>query len=112
MTLQLLRCHVLHCADERALCRRNIGLRRERRQCRRRGSRRMLGEPEIQQLGTDRGKHDVARFQITVNDAVAMRRVERIRDFDRNAQCLSELQARAYVPQALGERLTLEVLEH
>ena len=67
-----------------------------------------LGEPEVEQLGAALGQHDVAGLQVAVDDAGAMRLVERRRDLDRDLQRLVERQ-RA-LRQPVGQRLAFEVL--
>ena len=47
------------------------------------GARRFFGEPEVEQLHAGLGQHDVAGLQVAMDDAVAMRGVERGRDLDR-----------------------------
>ena len=65
-----------------------------------------LRQPEVEQLHAGLGQHDVAGLEIAMDDAVAMRGVERRRDFDRVFDRLIRWQ-RAF-RQSIGQRLTLE----
>ena len=61
-----------------------------------------LGEAEIQQLRARRREHDVARFEIAVDDALPVRAVQRIGHFHRNPQGLVRRQCAS--PQPIGKR--------
>jgi hypothetical protein len=71
----------------------------------------MLRQPEIEQLRASRRQHDVARLEVSMNDAVATGGVERVSDFDRDAERLLELQPSALAAQSIGEGPAFEVLE-
>ena len=54
------------------------------------------------------GQHDVAGFQIAMDDALAMRLVERVGDLDRDLERIGKLQ-RSVSREPVGERLPLQV---
>ena len=65
-------------------------------------------EAEIEQLRARARQHHVARLQIAVDDAVAVRAIERVGDLGRVADDLVGRQRPARQPR--GQRLALEVL--
>jgi hypothetical protein len=69
-----------------------------------------LASPKIHQLGSALGQHHVAGLQVTVHDAAAVRLVERVGDFDSNAQSLVWRQRLAR--QARGQGFAFQVLHH
>jgi hypothetical protein len=78
----------------------------------------VLREAEVEQLRRRRPgwphavrcQHHVAGLEITVDDAVTVRGVKRLRDLHRDADRVRERQRAAR--QALGERLAHDVLHH
>ena len=69
-----------------------------------------FGEAEIHQLGSGLGEHDVAGLEIAVDDALAMRLVERVGDLDADLQYLRS--GSAPLRKRCGKRLALEVFHH
>ena len=71
-------------------------------------------EPEIEQLGAALRQHDVAGLQIAMDDARAVRLVQRARDLNRVSSAPgSSGQARACSRlQPIGQRLAFEILHH
>ena len=65
------------------------------------------GKPEIEQLGARARHDDVARFQVTVHDAVPVRLIESVGDLNRKPQRL--LNGQGPAREQLGERLALQV---
>ena len=70
-----------------------------------------LRQPEVEHLdGVVGGDLDVRRFQIAVDDALFMRRFERVGDLASDREGL--LNRQRTLSQALGERRALDELEH
>jgi len=67
-----------------------------------------LGEPEIQELGPRRREHDVAGFDVAVDDTLAMRLLEGIGDLDPVPQGI--LQRHRPLAQPLAEGLAVDEL--
>ena len=104
----LLRRHVLKRAEDRAL-RRDVGRRRRHhRAADRDDGRAGFCEAKVQQLRARFRQHHVAGLQIAMDDAGAMRRVERRRDLNRHGQRLRRRE-RARV-EAPGQRVPVEQL--
>jgi hypothetical protein len=70
----------------------------------------VLRQAEIEELGPRRREHHVARLKVAVNDPLAVRCFERVRDFDAIAQDLGERKRTAR--KTCSQRLTLQQLEH
>ena len=107
----LFRGHVLQSAEDHALGRDGFGdgrkLGKRRGWC---GLLPQLGQAEVQQLRAGFREHDVARLQIAVSDALAMRLVERVGNFYRVLQDLLDRQ-RTFL-QSLRERFAFQVFHH
>ena len=69
-----------------------------------------LGQAEVEQLRARLREHDVARLEVSMDDARAMCLVERTRDLDRAPERLVERQRAPR--QTSGERLAVEDLHH
>lgn len=67
-------------------------------------------QSEIEQLRAHLRQHDIAALEITMRHAVAVGRIERARDFNRDLQRLLQRQ-RAFL-QFLRERLAFQKLHH
>jgi hypothetical protein len=65
-----------------------------------------LRETEVEQLGARTREHDVRGFEVAVDNAVAMGRVQRVGDLGADAHDLLERQAAFLEPG--GERLPVE----
>ena len=65
-----------------------------------------FGKPEIEQLGTGPGQHNVAGLEIAMDDAGVMSFIESVSDFDGDFQKLIERQ-RAF-SDAIGKRFALQ----
>ena len=84
LSFDLLGRHVLHRAEDRLLHRhRRLDGGCDRQAGRGHDCRRHLRQAEVEQLRARFRQHDVARLQIAVDDAGAVRLVERIGDLDR-----------------------------
>jgi hypothetical protein len=70
----------------------------------------LLREAEIEKLRSGLGHHDVARLQIAMGNAFAVRLVERVRNRDRAPKRLLERQRTSH--QTRGERLPFQILHH
>ncbi len=68
------------------------------------------GNPEVHQLGACLRQHDVGRLQIAMDDARAMRFVERIGDVDRVRHRFVERQRS--ISQPRGQRFSLDQFHH
>ena len=103
--LELLGRHVRHRAEQRPLFRQRLLLRgvvgAER-------LRLVLRQAEVEHLRPRLREHDVARLEIAMDDAEAVRGVERAGDVDRHAERLAQRQRPAR--DRVGERLPFEVL--
>ena len=106
--LELFGSHVLIGADDAAGPGQGRGHRRSGTQSRATNRWMQLREAEVEQLRTALGQHHVARLQVAVNDALAMRLVERVGDLDAGLERLRDPQ-RALL-ETLRERFTFEVL--
>ena len=102
--------HVRQRADEGALRRVRSWRGREHRERLPGSADGVLREAEIEQLGPGRGEHHVPRLQIAMDDAEPVRGLERVRDFNAEAEDLAQRQRAAC--QTGGQRLTLEQFEH
>ena len=91
-TLDLLGRHVVHGPENRPLrrLRRRRGHPRHPRHRDRPSLGPKLGQPEVQQLRPRLGQHDVGGLEITMDDSLAMRLVERVGDLGRDLQRLLE----------------------
>ena len=67
-------------------------------------------QTEVEQLGSGLCQHHVARLEITMRNACAMRGCECIRNIDRVPQCLLQRQRSSHQPRL--QRLTFDVLHH
>ena len=74
------------------------------------GRRRRAREAEVHELGAGLGEHDVAGLEVAVDDAGAVRAVERVGDLRADAQHVGERQRPAR--EARGQRLALDQLHH
>jgi hypothetical protein len=112
--LELLRRHVLQRADDDALRRERgtlgAGLPRDRRVIRFPGAERdmVLREAEVQQLRAAPGQHHVARLEVAVDDALAMRGFQGARNLLAVTEDLVHRERAAL--QAMRERLAVQVL--
>src|SRR5262249_59017010 len=70
---------------------------------------RRLRQPEVEQLGTLFRQHDVARFQVAMNDASTVSLVEGISDLHRELERLLE-QQRTFL-QPCFDRLAFEAFQ-
>ena len=110
-SFQLLRRHVLQCSHDAAFARKwrcerlHQGAAADRRA---RALRAQLRETEVQHLRAKFGQHDIAGFEIPVNDAAAVSSIECVCDFVCRLQCLVEGQCTAL--QAIGQCLAIDVL--
>jgi hypothetical protein len=104
-SLQLLRCHVLQRPDDLLLpCEHGFGriLRGHR------GRRHCLRQPEVQQLRSRAGQHDVRRLQVAVDDALPVCLVEGIGNLNRDLQNLRY--GEGSLAQSGRQRLAFETL--
>ncbi len=101
---QLLGRHVWHRADRDTRAGRTQRLRDSIGTLTHRG----LGQPEVEQLRARPGQHDVARFEIPVDQPGAVRRREPVGDLDGDAQRFLDRQAAPDHPRR--ERFALQVL--
>jgi hypothetical protein len=105
--LELLRRHVLQRADDGAFLRdlrethRGLGVRRRPREQLSR-----FGQAEVEQLHAGLREHHVRGLEIPMDDAAAVRGMQRIRDLVAVAQCL--IQRHDTSRQACCQRLALE----
>ena len=110
--LELLGCHVVQRAENRP--RRRCRWRRlsdRRRRLRHGDSRRLeLRESEIEQLHPALRQHHVRGLQIPMDDARAMRLIERAGDLNGDTEDLVKLEASTFQP--LFKRVSLEMFEH
>src|SRR4029453_19026935 len=109
LSLDLLRRHVMECAQDGALTsqRRTHGLRHAQTRDRA-GYRMQLGQAKVQKLGAAPGEHDVARLNVTMDDAFAMRLVQRIGDLGAGPDHL--IQRKRLPDDPLSERFSLQIL--
>src|SRR6516162_3419386 len=70
----------------------------------------VFGQTEIEQLRPGLGQHNIARLEVAMDDPLAVRRVERTRNFDADLERLVERE-RTF-PNAVRESLALDVLHH
>ena len=68
---------------------------------------RTFGEAKIEKLGAAFGEHDVAGFEVTMHDTVAVRSLEAVSDFGANAEEQIEREGRFL--EAVGESFALEM---
>ena len=109
VAFELLRRHVLQRPENRALCRQiRQASSAASRGCLPTAWRAGLRQPEIEQLRARLRQHDVAGLQVAMDDAFAMRLVERVRNLNPKLQRLVERQCA--LRQSLGQRLALQVL--
>src|SRR5262245_4003647 len=106
--LELLRSHVLEGAEQRTRLRQRPRRRRQGRGTVAFSCRSTLCEAEVHQLRPRLGLHDVARLEVTVDDASPMRLVGRVRDLDADPQRLVPRQRTLL--QSILQRLALEQL--
>lgn len=99
----LLRRHVRRRAQHNAVPRpRGVGIHVDER-----------GHAEIEQLRHAlRGNHDVARFQVAVQNARAVSLLEAFRDLPRDAQRLLRREARCAADESIGQRLPFDELQN
>src|SRR5579864_3059350 len=110
LAFDLLRRHVLKCADEGALFS-NGRTFRSGGQSDRTGRRDSgFGEAEIEKLGASFGEHNVARFEITMDHAAAVRLVESIGDLRADFQDLLNRESTSC--ETLSQALALDALHH
>ena len=70
----------------------------------------VLGQPEVEELGSRLGDHHVAGLEVAMDQAVTMRRSQRVGDVCGEPQCLRRRQRAT--PQPRGERLAVHVLQY
>ena len=108
--LHLFRGHVLHRADDRALCGAGPGGGGQHRQRLSGRTHRLLREAEIEQLRACRGEHHVSRLQVAMDDTLSMCDLKGIRHLDAETE---DLVKRQRAPLQTGrQRLALEQFEH
>lgn len=114
IALQLLRRHVLQGAEDCPLSGKRRSLRwcGQCRRCEPLATDRFLQfcQPEVQQLDAGLCQHDVARFQIAMDDTGAVGGGERLRDLCPNLQGLVERQGA--FPQPVGQCFPGQILHH
>jgi hypothetical protein len=67
-------------------------------------------QTKVENLGAARGQHHVGGFQVAMNNAVSMRRVERVGDLGPDSKHLVDRQRAAQ--QAVRQRLTRKMFHH
>ena len=108
---ELLWSHVLKSAENRAFGGERVRDRGQGRVAPRgRRSLRNFGQAEIEQFGPGAGEHDVARLEVAMNHALAVRGVQGAGDLDSDAQRFGHRQRS--VAEALFQAFALQMFHH